>query len=212
MGKYLVVSAALIGITTVCFIFFGAFGTQSAMAHCDTMEGPVIKAAKQALETGNANLILIWVQEKDEAEIKAAFEQTLAARKNGGAAKDVADRWFFETLVRIHRAGEGAPYTGLKSESPEPIVLASDKAIETGSADELIKHVTTEIREGIAKRFKEVLEKKNFDKNNVKAGREFVKAYVEYVHYVEGIYAAAMKSGHEHGHALEEGKSEGKNK
>ena len=82
--------------------------------HCDTMNGPVIKAAEKALETGNVNLVLIWVQKKDEATIKEAFQKTLAVRKLNAEAKKLADMYFFETLVRIHRAGEGVAYTGLK--------------------------------------------------------------------------------------------------
>jgi hypothetical protein len=33
-----------------------------AMAHCDSLDGPVVKAAQAALRTRNVNLILIWVQ------------------------------------------------------------------------------------------------------------------------------------------------------
>jgi hypothetical protein len=51
------------------------------------MEGPVVKAAKNARETGNGNLILIWIQKKDKDEIKKAFEQTLFVRKLGPQAK-----------------------------------------------------------------------------------------------------------------------------
>ena len=46
--------------------------------------------------------------------------------------------------------------------------------------------------------FKEVVEKKEFAPNNVVAGREYVEAYVTYIHYVERLYEAAKKqsSGH----------------
>ncbi len=97
------------------FLFVAAlwFPVQ-AFGACDGMEGPVVKAAPKALEAGNVNLVLIWVQEKDEGEARSAFEKTLAVRKLGLEAKALADMYFFETVVRIHRAGEGAPYTGLK--------------------------------------------------------------------------------------------------
>ena len=93
---------------------------QIAYAHCDTLDGPVIKAARQALETGNVDLVLVWIQPKDEAEIRSAFAKTLEVRKQGDAAKELADMYFFETLVRIHRAGEGFPYTGLKPAGQDP--------------------------------------------------------------------------------------------
>src|SRR3990172_3399701 len=109
------------------------YGPNKVLAHCDTMDGPVVKAAQRALATGNVSLVLIWVQKKDEAEIKEAFNKTLAIRKLSPAAKELADTYFFETLVRIHRAGEEAPYTGLKPAGykPEPGIAAADKALET---------------------------------------------------------------------------------
>ena len=84
-----------------------------ASAHCDTLDGPVVKTAAKALETGKVAPVLAWVKAEDEAAIKTAFAETLAVRKLGPAAKELADRYFFETAVRLHRAGEGASYTGL---------------------------------------------------------------------------------------------------
>ena len=100
------------------------------------MDGPVVQAARKALETGEVKLVLIWVQKQDEGDIKEAFQKTLTVRKLGAAAKELADRYFFETLVRIHRAGEGAPYTGLKPAGRDlgPAIPAADEAIEDASA------------------------------------------------------------------------------
>jgi hypothetical protein len=79
-----------------------------------SLDGPVVKAAQRALDTRNPAFALIWVQATDEPEIRTAFERTLAVRGLSPQAKQLADRFFFETLVRVHRAGEGAPFTGLK--------------------------------------------------------------------------------------------------
>jgi len=102
--------------------------------HCDTRDGPVVKAAKRALKTGNLNYVLIWIPRESEKELKGVFERTLRARKTGKDAQDVADDWFFETAIRLHRAGEGAPYTGMKPAglSEGPVVPRAEKAIETG--------------------------------------------------------------------------------
>src|SRR5512144_1990000 len=121
----------------VLWISIGLLIPGIAVAHCDTMEGPVVTTAKVALEKGDVTPVLKWVRKDDEKEIKDQFHKTLAARKQGKESKELADKYFFETLVRIHRAGEGAPYTGLKSGAVEPIIQAADKALETGSADPL---------------------------------------------------------------------------
>jgi len=178
----------------------------SALAHCDGLDGPVVTAARKALETGNVNLVLAWVQKADETEIKAAFEKSLAVRKLNKQAQDLADMYFFETLVRAHRAGEGAPYTGLKPAGRDigPAIPAGDKAIETRSAEGLLQLLTSELREGLNSRFHQAVEKSNYSKDDVEAGRAFVKAYVEYIHYVEKLYAAAKApAGGGHGHEAE---------
>lgn len=178
-----------------------------ALAHCDGLDGPVVKAARQALETGNVNLVLIWVKEQDEAAIREVFQKTLAVRKLGSEARELADLHFFETLVRLHRAGEGAPYTGLKPAGRDlgPAIPAADEAIATGAADSLAKLLIDSVHDGVFKHFREVAERKNFDKNDVEKGREYVRAYVEFVHYVERLYEAAQKPAH--GHTPEPGES-----
>lgn len=178
------------------------------LGHCDGMDGPVVKAAMKALETGNVNLVLIWVQKQDEETIKNAFEKTLAVRKLNSEAKELADMYFFETLVRIHRAGEGAPYTGLKLAGRDlgPAIPAADGAIETEKAESLAKLLTGLVHDGVVEHFKEALERKKFDKDDVEKGREFVKAYVEFIHYVERIYEATKKQAH--GHFPEAGEGE----
>lgn len=192
MKKHLVVSLLAVTVLGVLMSLQG----QQVLAHCDSMDGPVVKAAQQALDTGNVNLVLVWVQKKDEAEARTAFQKTLAVRKLSPEAKELADRYFFETVVRLHRAGEGAPYTGLKSAGRDlgPAIPAADKAIEAGSPKPLQHLLTHAIQEGLAKRFKDVIAKKNFDPKDIGAGREYVKAYVAFIHYVEGLHQAASNS------------------
>ena len=162
------------------------------LAHCDGIDGPVVAAAQKALEAGNVNGVLIWVQKTDEAEIRKAFEKTLAVRKLSSGAKELADMYFFETLVRVHRIGEGAPYTGLKPAGRDlgPAIPAADRAVGAGSLDPLLVLLTDEVRGGAAARFKQLNAKKSFRPDDVDAGREYVNAYVEFIHYVEGIHQA----------------------
>jgi hypothetical protein len=146
------------------------------------------------------------VQKEDEKEIREAFEKTLAVRKQNPETKELVDMYFFETLVRIHRAGEGETYSGLKPAGTDldPVIPAGDKAIEEENVKNLQKLVLEAVEHGIEERFKEVFEKKNYDQNNVEAGREYVKAYVEFLHYAEKVYnTAVIKDGHSDNHKLD---------
>lgn len=179
---------------------FAPFFLPLVFAHCDTLDGPVVKTAKAALEKGDITPILKWVKKDDEKEIKDLFQKTLTVRTKGKEARELADMYFFETLVRIHRAGEGAPYTGLKpAGSVEPAVLEADKALESGSADNLVKIVTEASSTGIRERFQKAFDAKKHADHNVDAGREFVEAYVQFTHYVERLHQDAV-SHPEHQH------------
>src|SRR5512135_2880968 len=173
-----------------------------SFAHCDGMDGPVVIAAQKALDSGNVNLVLIWVQQADEAEIKKAFERAVAVRQLDPQAKELADMYFFETLVRIHRAGEGAPYTGLKPAGRDlgPAIPAADKALQTGSVEPLVKLVTEAAEHGVREHFAAANGTKTYDKNDVEAGRKYVQAYIPFVHYVERIYEATKAAAHGHSH------------
>ncbi len=173
----------------------------ASFAHCDGLDGPVVAAARKALETGNVKLVLVWVKEGDEREIRTAFERALAVRRLNLAARDLADRYFFETLVRIHRAGEGAPFTGLKPAGRDlgPAIPAGDNALAKGSAADLAALLTTRMREALEARFHDALAASRYSKDDVAAGRKFVKAYVEYIHFVEQLYEAAGGSAGGHG-------------
>lgn len=185
--------------------------SENAFAHCDTLDGPVVQTARIALEKGDVTPLLKWVQADDEKEIRTAFQKTLAVRAKGAEAKELADMYFFETLVRIHRAGEGAPYTGLKpGEAVDPAVALADRALETGSVDKLVNVLTEAMANGIRERFQHTKETQKHADDSVAAGREFVKAYVIFTHYAEGLHAtikanaghhfgeASSQSGHDH--------------
>ena len=169
-----------------------------ALAHCDGLDGPVVRAAQKALAARNPALVLMWVQPKDEPEIRVVFEQTLAVRALSREAKELADRYFFETLVRVHRAGEGAPYTGLEPAGRDlgPAIPAADSAIDAESLEPVVKLLTDAMEEKLREHFKQVLLTRAFRPNDVAAGREYVKAYVQFLHYVERLHEAITTSAH----------------
>jgi len=177
-----------------------SFFAPLVFAHCDTLDGPVVKEARASLDKGDITPLLKWVKQENEKEIREAFAKTLAVRKQSKEARELADMYFFETLVRIHRAGEGAPYTGLKpGEAIEPVVQEADRALETGSADHLVKFVTDAAAKGIREKFAHAKETKKHADKSVEAGREFVEAYVSFTHYVERLQNNAAVKVEQHG-------------
>jgi hypothetical protein len=179
-----------------------------ASAHCDTLDGPVVTTARTALESGKVEPVLAWVQAGDEAEIRDAFTSARAVRKGSKEARALADRWFFETLVRVHRAGEGAPFTGLKPAGEiEPAVAAADRVVAGGDPRQLEQLLVQTVREGLHEHVSR-LKKERAPGDDVAAGRRFVAAYVPFVHWAEGVHAAATRSGHG-GHGLAEAAAPG---
>jgi len=171
-----------------------------ARAHCDTMNGPVVLDAKKALEKGEVTAVLKWIKPEYEKIIRDLFKQTVIVRAKGPEAKALADHYFFETLVRLHRAGEGAPYTGLKIDPPEPIVVESDKALEAGSVDALVKALSKHLEEGVRERFVKATAARKRASASVVAGRAYVEAYITFMHYVEGVHQVILSGG---GHETE---------
>ena len=155
---------------------------QSASAHCDTEDGPVVAAGRRALRTDNVNHALAWVPETGEDEVRAAF---VVARTTNGQGSVAAERRFLETLVRLHRAGEGAEFTGIKpSGTPwPPAVTAADEALAAGSFAVLEPLVDEAHRTSVAERFGAARALRDHDVDDVAAGRAFVAAYVDYVHH-----------------------------
>jgi len=157
------------------------------------MDGPVVAAAKLALERGDVTPALKWVKLEDEKVIRELFAKVLSARTAGAEARELADRFFFESLVRLHRAGEGAAYSGLQPQGTpiEPAISLADQAIAAGDAATLTKAMTQAVDAGIRERFTRVIAAKKRADESVAAGREFVQAYVELTHYVERLHGEA---------------------
>lgn len=178
-------------------VIFGSFG-KPMLAHCDTMEGPVIKAAQKALETGNINYVLIWVKAEDETEIKEMFSNVNKVRSLGPEAKELADMYFFETVVRVHRMGEREPYTGIKTAGYHPAggIKAADAAIENNSLSDVLTRIPGEKKNEVRELFTDLQSKSDYDVNDLMAGRKYVAAYVHFIHFVEGLIDDAEQTTH----------------
>ncbi len=160
----------------------------TANAHCDTMDGPTVADGIKAMKSNNLNYALKWVQPEYDKELAEIFNLSMKVKSLGPEAKQLSEKYFLENLVRIHRAGEGAPYTGLKP-AGTPIdekVLAADKSIAVGNLTPLTKLIEKERLPELEERFEKVMALKNFDVNNVEAGREYIEAYVKFFKFAEG--------------------------
>jgi hypothetical protein len=171
-----------------------------AFAHCDSMDGPVVQDARRALETQDVTPVLKWVAAGDEDEIRSTFDMALAVRGETDAAKAVADQYFFETLVRVHRASEGEGFTGLKpAGSVEPAIAAADRALEDGNVAPLADELANAIRHGVEDRFAVAQELRQTAQDSVAQGREYVEAYVQFTHFAEQAHHL-VEAGASHQH------------
>jgi hypothetical protein len=185
--------AAIVGVALVLL------GPSTSMAHCDRENGPVAAAAREALETGNFAAVQVWVGKAQEAEFRARFDECLAVRRAGGKARVLADRYFLETAVRLHREAEGMPYTGLKPARPLPPDLqAAERALEQNDPDTVVSLLTGEVAKKVGEWFSQAAEARKQKDESVKAGRRWVDAYVKYIVYVHGLYQA-IQAGPKHG-------------
>lgn len=183
-----------------------ALAPLTASAHCDTMDGPVIEDAKLALEENNINYISKWVLPGDEAEITVIFNETMKVRDANPEAKELADKYLFENLVRIHRAGEGASYTGIKPEGTPAAkeIAAADESIEVGNLEPFKGIVEEEKIAELEESFEKVLATKNFEVSDVEAGREYVEAYVTFTHLAEDKHGEEEEHAEEAAHEAED--------
>lgn len=178
-----------------------------AFAHCDSVDGPVAGAALEALATGNVNLALPYAPASAEDEIKAAHQMAREARAEGKSAGQVAERWFMETVVRLHREGEGASYTGLKPAGTDhgAVIPAAEKALETGDPTQVKTLLSGAVERLLQDRFtaaQKVLESTRSTPpetaDDVAEARERVNAEFAFIEYAEGIHAALKAEGHAH--------------
>ena len=178
--------------TIIAMAAGGIFFVLVVFGHCDTMNGPVVKDARRALDQGNVMPVLKWVGPGDEEKMKSAFSAALEERKRD---PEGADMKFFEALIRAHRESEGQPYTGIKAQSEEPqvIVDGAEKAIETGSIDAIKEYVPKEDLSEIQNRLNQVVEKKKHADESVRAGRDFVDEYTNFLHSLQSLTSEAAR-------------------
>lgn len=175
--------------------------------HCDTMDGPVVKAAARALEEKDVALVLPYVPKDGEEEVKQRFAAVVELRDQGSQARELADRHFFETVVRLHRAGEGEPFAGLKPAGldPGPVIPVAERALETGSADELVHLLCDTVAERARTQLQTVLALREETNGDVEANRRYVSAMLGFQVWAHGLHECAESAPHEAGHHAHHG-------
>jgi len=171
-----------------------------SQAHCDKMDGPVATAAINALDNNNFQTIQIWVGKDQEAELQSVFKQALKVRDESTDAKQLADQYFAETAVRLHRESEGMPFTGVKPAGiPNPKdIVAGDQSIQSGDVEKVMNVLNQALRTETEKWFHSAMEAKKHKDESIEAGRDWVDAYVKYIVYVHGLYQR-INAGPAHG-------------
>jgi hypothetical protein len=189
-------------VTAVLVVLMTAW---TARTHCDTEDGPIIPQIRASLDSGDITPLLKWLRPDDEQEIRDLFVRVRAIRSRSEEAREIGDRLFIETFIRLHRAGEGAGFTGIKpTGTTAPIFAELDEALESGSAEALADKIAAEVRASIVTRFDRALELSKHQDESVEAGREFVEAYITYMHFVEGLHGYLTAEAPSHHSATEE--------
>jgi hypothetical protein len=173
--------------------------------HCDSLDGPVVRAAQRALDADNVALVFPFVLKHAEREIADAFHRVKAARARNEVCRQIADRYFFETVVRLHRAGEGAPFTGLKPAGLDvgPIIPAAEKAIENQTPIPLEEALITALREEVATRFEHLEHLRAGAHRGLDGARAYVGAMLGLQTWAHGVYQAMKATAHGGGHTHE---------
>jgi hypothetical protein len=190
---------AKLSALVVLFFLTGLSLPQQAEAHCDRINGPVAVDARKALETGDVSHALIWVTEKQSDELKSVFEQASKVYAKGDESKELAERYFMETTVRLHREAEGMSYTGLKPAQPNPEDIAvAEEALQSGDVQPVATLLASEIEKKVTELHQQAMTTQNGKDESIASGREAVDAYVRYIVYVHSLYEA-IQAGPAHG-------------
>lgn len=175
------------------------FSSQATFAHCDSYDGPVIKDAVKALKTNNVYLVFKWLKKGQEKEITALFNKTYSLKNGDKEVYEIVEKHFFETLVRLHREMEGAPYTGLKpAGSTKQIIQMTDDAIKIGSVDDFLSKFNKHIEKVVREKYDKVAKLNKVKDDSTAQGREFVEAYINFTHTIEALHDIVEHTDNEH--------------
>lgn len=186
-------------VIKLLFLLIFCLAATEVWAHCDRKNGPVAVAAREALQSGEFEKIVIWVGKEQEEELREKFRQSLEVYKQGGESKELAAAYFMETSVRLHRQAEGLPFTGLKDAQPNPEdIEAAEQALDSGNIDLVVNLLSKKMDEKVSHWFMQAREAEKKKDESIESGREWVDIYVRYITYIHGLYQT-IEQGPPHG-------------
>lgn len=182
-------------------LFISLAMAKPAGAHCDSYDGPVITDARKAINAQNPALVLKWISASQESEIIPLFNKVVALKSGDAEIYQIVEKHFLETLVRLHRETEGAPYTGLKpAGTTKAIVLMSDQALEKEDVDGMLKKLNNHIGQVVREKYETTVKLSRNRDDDAEAGRAYVKAYVDYTHTLEALHDVLESDHAAHAH------------
>lgn len=188
-------------VVLLIFIVLSITSTQKVLAHCDSYDGPALIDAEKALLTNNVHLIFKWINAEMEDEIVSLFNKTYALKDGDKDVYEIVKKHFFETFIRLHREMEGASFTGLKpAGTTAHITLMSDKALETGDFNSLLKALNNHLNKQLQEKYDKTKALYRVRDNSVEEGRAYVKAYIDYTHSLEAVHDILSRGTDRHNH------------
>lgn len=185
----------------IILLFLGLWAIpQNAFAHCDSYDGPVVKDALKALDINDSALVMKWIDTKHEKEIKDLFAETMKYKSGDKEIYSLLEKHFLETLVKVHREGEGEPYTGLKpAGTTKQIIQLTDSALAEQDFEGFLVKYNGHVNEILTEKYEKVAQLDKVKNESVQKGRDFVAAYVDYTHTIEMMHDILIHTGGAHG-------------
>ncbi len=156
-------------------------------ANCDRELGPIVITAKKAIKSGDVSPLLKWTKPKYEQQIRTAFAQDQKVRTLSPEAKIVADNYFLNTAVRLHMAGEGQGFHGIKPGFGAKPLIGANEALNNQDIDKLILKYEKDLAVQLRAKYDAVMSLDKTKDINLKDGRAWVVNYAHYLHYVIGL-------------------------
>jgi hypothetical protein len=183
----------------LAFISIMIYLPLNSLAHCDSYDGPLIKDAMKAIDKENVEYVYKWIEPEYEDEISRFFNKTVSLKSGDREIYKIVEKHFLETLVRLHREGEGEPFTGLKpAGSIPPLLIMADESLVSGNVEFLVNEIKIHLDELVNDKFSQAFALSKAKEENPEKGRAYVRTYVEYIHFIEAIHSTFEHSNHGH--------------